>query len=202
MAYISTGSSAGVLSTQIFQGTGLQPYRPSTSAALLENFSRQHISAQQQFTSQQLVLSQCYIPSGVTITSISFASGATAGATLVNQLFGIYDNDAGDSTATPRSLLRGTNDDGANAWAANTVKTLNLTSTYTTTRSGLFWIACLVNATTMPGLLYTTISAGVALQSGASPVYNRQSNTSVTSLPNPATAGTTTFSGNVWCGLA
>ena len=82
-------------------------------------------------SSGRLSLEAIAIMQGELLTSISFWSATTAAGTPTNQLFGLYDNNL--------NLLRSTNNDTTTAWAANTRKTLNLTSTFTTTYSGLYY---------------------------------------------------------------
>jgi hypothetical protein len=100
-----------------------------------------------------------YLPKGVTITTISFVSGVTAAGTPTNQWFALCDSS--------RTVLRVTANDTTAAWNASTVKSLNLTSTYTTTYSGLHYLACCVTATTVPSFrgANATTFTGVATQS-------------------------------------
>jgi hypothetical protein len=83
-----------------------------------------------------------YLPKGVTITTITFVSGATAAVTPTNQWFALCDSS--------RTVLRVTANDTTTAWGSSTVKSLNLTSTFTTTYSGLHYLACCVTAGTVP----------------------------------------------------
>jgi hypothetical protein len=98
----------------------------------------------------------------------------------------LYDNAAGDSSGTPWALLRGSNDDTSTAWTTNTYKTLNLTSAYVTTRAGLFYVALLIEASTMPSMtgIGTFANAGTHI----APFIRGSSNTNVSALPDPATA--------------
>lgn len=84
---------------------------------------------------------------GDVISSVSFASGVTAAGTPTNWWFGIY-----SSAATP-ALLSQTADQLTAAWAADTVKTLALTTPYTVTVDGYVYVACMVKATTVPSLV-------------------------------------------------
>ena len=149
-------------------------------------------------SSQRLSMQAIWLPKGLVIASISFMSNATALATGVNQLFGLYDDSSGTSSGTPRALLRGSNDDTSTAWAANTLKTLTLTSTYTTTRAGQFYLGILVNATTMPTLVSQNLSS--AAVAALVPISYGTSNTGVTSLPNPANA-LSAAGRSVYCGV-
>jgi hypothetical protein len=124
--------------------------------------------------SGQLWVQPIWIPKSKTITSIRFDRATTA--TLTHQIFGLYDN--------TKALLRQTNDDGSTAWGANTVKTLNLTSTVVTGYTGQYWIACMT-VTSVAGTL-----AGHAARSGAvsmgNAMYGNTSDTGLTTtLPNP-----------------
>jgi hypothetical protein len=100
-----------------------------------------------------------YLPKGVTITTITFVSGATAAVTPTNQWFALC-NDS-------RSVLRVTANDLTAAWGSSTVKSLNLTSTFTTTYSGLHYLACCVTAGTVPSFRGANAGTftGVATQS-------------------------------------
>ena len=116
-----------------------------------------------------------YLPRGTTITTITFVSGVNAAVTPTNQWFALC-NDA-------RTVLRVTANDTTTAWNASTAKPLNLTSTYTTTYSGLHYLACCVTAGTVPSFRGANVGTftGVAVQSF----------TSTTGLTTPVAEGTT-----------
>ena len=131
-------------------------------------------------TSGRLTLQAIWIPAGNTISSISFWSATTAGGTLTNQLFGLYDNNL--------NLLRATASDGATAWGANAQKKLNLTSAFVTTYTGLYYLGIMVAGTTVP-----TLKGGTARTDGSlayqTPSMGGTSNTGLsTTLPSTATA--------------
>jgi hypothetical protein len=138
-------------------------------------------------SSGRLSLQAIWLPANTTINSISFWSATTAGATLTNQLFGLYDNNL--------NLLRSSNNDTSTAWAANSKKTLSLTSAFTTTYSGLHYLGIMVAATTVPTLKGNTAKTGGQL-GAAAPSMGGTSNTGLTTaLPATATApGTVTTS--------
>lgn len=138
-------------------------------------------------SSGRLSLQAIWLPAGITINSISFWSATTAGATLTNQLFGLYDNNL-NRLATSAS-------DGATAWAANSRKTLALTTPFTTTYTGLHYLGIMVAATTVPTLKGNTAKVGGQLNAGA-PSMGGTSNTGLsTALPATANApGTVTTS--------
>jgi hypothetical protein len=134
-----------------------------------------------------MYMTAVYIPAGVTITSISFMNGGTALATGTHQIFGLYDDNSGTSSGTPRALLRGTSDDTSTAWAGTTAKTLNLTSTYTTTRSGFYYVGVLIAATTIPTLACQNPAQQAAISTVA-PILHGTTGSALTALPNPAAA--------------
>lgn len=84
---------------------------------------------------------------GDVITNISVRSGATAAGTPTNYWFALYSN-----TGTP-ALLAQTADQTSTAWAANTTKTLALSSAQTIGTTGYYWVGVMVAATTPPTLL-------------------------------------------------
>ena len=109
------------------------------SGALYETFDRDMCNEVNTsvLSTGRLSLQAIWLPSGVTINSISLWSATTAGASLTNQLFGLYDNNL--------NLLRSSvNDNSSGLWAANSKKTLNLTSAFTTNYSGLYYIGVMI----------------------------------------------------------
>jgi hypothetical protein len=116
-----------------------------------------------------------YLPKGAVVTNLTVVSGATAAGTPTNQWFALC-NDS-------RQTLRYTVNDTTAAWNANTPKTLGLTSTYTTTYSGLHYIAVVVTATTMPPF------RGINVNAGTMTGINGQSFASSTGLTTPAAFG-------------
>lgn len=159
------------------------------SGALYETFDRDLCDEVNTslLSSGRLSLQAIWLPAGVTINSISFWSATTAGATLTNQLFGLYDNNL--------NLLRSSNNDTSTAWAANSKKTLSLTSAFTTTYSGLYYLGIMVAATTVPTIKGNTAKTNGALNAAA-PSMGGTSNTGLTTaLPATANApGTVTTS--------
>lgn len=125
------------------------------------------------------------LPSGLLVTSITFYSAATAAVAPTNQWFTLR--------SSARALLRQTVDDLATPWAGGTGvgKTLALSSTFTTTYTGLHYLGIMVAAGTVPSLAGITITAtGVT---SASPTINGYdaTNTGLTTTP-PATSAALT----------
>lgn len=79
---------------------------------------------------------------GDVVTKIGFASGSTAAVSPTAWWFALYSN-----ASTP-ALLAQTADQTTTAWAADTVKEVNLSSAQTITQSGLYYIALCMTAGT------------------------------------------------------
>lgn len=121
------------------------------------------------------------LPSGLTVTSISFRSATQALVSGTNQWFGLFDS--------AKNRLRLTADDTSTAWAANTTKTLTLSSPFVTTYSGIHYLGINVTASTVPSLAsLTTTSSG--LPSGTAPAVAANADSSLTDPAScPATLG-------------
>ncbi len=130
---------------------------PSLEAAMcpagrFETTSRLRCGTESSPSSGWLYLCPIWLPKGLVVSSISFTSGNTAGATLTNQWFALFNSS--------RVALARTADQTTAAWAANTTKTLNIAqatagaaTTYTTTYTGLHYIGFLIAATTVPSII-------------------------------------------------
>jgi len=115
---------------------------------------------------------------GDVITNISFRSGATAAGTPTAWWFALYSN-----AGTP-ALLAQTADQTSTAWAANTTKTLALSSAQTIGTTGYYWVAINVTATTPPTLLGSIACA---------PIVTGEANLSVSSGSGLTTTATATL---------
>lgn len=135
------------------------------------------IAATTTLTSQRLKLYATYLVKGQVVTSISFISGTTGMTTGVNQWFALYD--------ASRNRLALTADDTSTAWAGGTTKTLSLTTPYTITTSGLYYVGIMVNATTPPQLFTIT---GSSTLNTLPPIVQGDADTGLT---NPASAPAT-----------
>ena len=186
MAVYEDGQGWQILNSNgqlLMAGTGILPGgfdRWVISGALYETMDR-NVCTETNTTllsSGRLSLQAIWLPAGITINSISFWSATTAGATLTNQLFGLYD--------IHLNLLATSVNDGATAWAANSKKQLALTAPFTTTYSGIYYLAIMVAATTVP-----TMKGGTARTDGsleyAPPSMGGTSTTGLTTAL-PATA--------------
>ena len=137
----------------------------------------------------RLSLESIALRAGDVLTSISFWSATSAAGTPTNQIFGIYNANL--------NLVANTSNDTTTAWAANTRKTLSLTSSYTVPSTGLYYLGIMVVATTVPTLKGMTAVTGGQLR-GAAPNLGGTSSTGLTtSLPNPA-AAITVSTASIW----
>lgn len=110
------------------------------------------------------------------MTTITFYSGTTAGASLANQWFFIC-----DSTGL---VLAKTADDTSTAWGANSAKTLTITGgPYRIPSTGLYYLGYMVKATTVPS--YIGMPYGRDAASSIQPLRSFVDNVN-TALTNPA----------------
>ncbi len=159
------------------------------SGALYETFDRNMCDEVNTavLSTGRLSLQAIYLPAGTVVSSISFWSATTAAGTPTNQLFGLYDSSL--------NLLRSSSNDTTTAWAANSKKTLALTSTFTTTYSGLYYLGIMVTATTVPTLKGNTAKTGGQLNAAAPSMGGTSTTGLTTALPATAAApGTVTTS--------
>lgn len=88
-----------------------------------------------------------FLEAGDTVTSLSFLSGVTAAGVPTAWWFALYSD-----AATP-ALLAQTANQATAAWAADTIKTLPLATPQLITRTGIYYVAIMVAATTVPSLI-------------------------------------------------
>lgn len=81
------------------------------------------------------LLTGIFLAAGQVCSAIAYSS-VVAGAAMTHQQFGLYDS-------STLNLLASSADDGATAWPADTVKTLNMTVPFTVITSGLYYVAML-----------------------------------------------------------
>jgi hypothetical protein len=143
-------------------------------------------------TSGRLSLEAIWLPAGVTINTISFCSATTVAGTPTNQIFGLYDNN--------RNLLMATANNTTTAWAANAIKTLSLTSSFTTTYAGLYYLGIMVTATTVPTIKGFTASTGGQLANFAPSLRGTSTTGLTTALPGTANAPAAVTT-SAWCAV-
>ena len=139
-----------------------------------------------------LFMQAIYLRAGMLVSNITIASATTAVATPTNGFYALYDAN--------RNLLAQSANQGAAAWAANTVRTLAMTTPYRVPTSGIYYIGLLQVATTIATIKGGTAKTGGQL-AGAVPILHGTSTTGLTTaLPNPAaaiTVGTATIYASV-----
>lgn len=145
---------------------------------------------------QQLyVVGGLLIPAGRRVTGVSFWAAPVALAGGINQWFCVADRDA------PHTVLGITVDDGANAWPANQVKRLALSTPIApSNRDRYVYAACLVNAGTPPQLQGQGTRAPLAALSPATNCDADAGLTNPASCPAALTFGSSTTM-NPWCRL-
>jgi hypothetical protein len=148
-------------------------------------------------TSGVLHINPIVLMAGDTITHLAYATGITAGATITQWWFALYD--AADN------LVGQTAAQGSAALPASTPQKLALASPYPVMATGLFYVALYIVATTRPTIVSaTTVSGAVptdAIRSVLFPTGAKMSRllTHATSATAPATlSGATTGTVQLW----
>lgn len=139
-------------------------------------------------TSGTLFLQAIYLTAGQLISNISMISGATAAGTPTNYFFALYSGS--------RALLAQSANQTTNAWAAQNVKTLAMTTPYRVPTSGLYYIGVMVAATTVPTLHGGPAKSNAVVASTIPILHGNSTASLTTALPDPAaaiTAGTTSI---------
>ena len=128
-------------------------------------------------TTGQIYLQAIWLLAGVVVTNISFCSATTAAGTPTNYCFALY--------SSALSLLATTANQTTGAWAANTLKTIAVTSPYTVPTTGIYYLAFMMVATTVP-----TMKGGSARTDGTlsftAPAISGVSGTTYSSGTAPA----------------
>ena len=135
-----------------------------------------------------LNLQAIYLQAGMLVSNITLCSATTAAGTPTNYFFALY--------SAARALLAQSANQTTTAWAANTVKTLAMTTPYRVPVSGLYYIGYFMTATTVPTLKGGTGRTGGQLALAAPTIAGPSTTGLTTALPDPAAAitGTPTIS--------
>lgn len=163
--------------------TGQAAWAPSvTNGAVAETIPPWAASGNQAIlTSGRLYLTPIFLTAGMVVSNIGWLSGSTAAIAPTNQWFGLFD--------ISRNALRLTVDDTTTAWANSTAKTLALTSSYTVTTTGSYYLGIMVAAGTvisMRGAAGPAAGAYVAVNSSTG-------QTTPPTLPFTGSTGTASF---------
>jgi peroxiredoxin family protein len=131
-------------------------------------------------TSGTLFLQAIYLRAGMLVSNITLCSATTAAGTPTNYFFALYDGN--------RNLRAQSANQTTTAWAANTVKTLAMTTPYRIPTSGVYYIGFFMTATTQVTLKGGTGKTASQL-AGTAPILHGTSSTGLTTvLPDPAAA--------------
>jgi hypothetical protein len=135
-------------------------------------------------TTQVMTAAAIKLVAGDVITNVSYFVGTTAAGTPTNSWVALYSN-----AATP-ALLAQSADATSGALAAFTKQTIALATAQTISKTGIYWVAIMSKATTVPTLLG---------HMGVPPIVTGEINLAVTSgsaltTTAPATLATPTVS--------
>ena len=147
------------------------------TAAKAETFSRYDATGSSTPTTQVLSLTAIWLPAGTKVSTITFATTATAQAGGSHAYAALFDKD--------RNKLAQSADDTTATWAANTAKTFTLTAPVTVS-GGLYYIGLAIQATTMPSL--ASIVPSAALSALAPKLGGTSSTAQVATAPATAAA--------------
>jgi hypothetical protein len=125
-----------------------------------------------------------YLTAGQVVSNISLFSATQNAATPSNYFFGLYDIN--------RALLATSANQTTSAWAANTLKTLAMTTPYRVQVSGPYYIGYFITAATVPTLKGGTVKVGGQLANSAPIIFGTSSTGLTTALPTTAGAITGT----------
>ncbi len=162
------------------------------SGVLRSNLDRRTVEGNLAALTTQVMLSAAIaLEAGDVVTNLTFVSGATAAGSPTNWWFALFDD-----AATP-ALIAQSADQTSTAWAANTVKTLALASAYLVPRSGVYYAAVMVKATTVPTLVGTAVNANASAAVISGQKVLAQTSGSALTDTAPSTIATPTTVGNV-----
>ena len=155
---------------QIFQMTGLgfnvpystpKPFIASTYPLIATSGAFATGSGQPYFN-------PIYIIANQTISNITYISGSQAESGGTHLWYALYDDGRSSTTAGQLALLRQTADQtGATAFAANTALSLSLLTPYTTTYTGIYYVAFMCAFATLGPSLLQCLKNNVVFQYAA-----------------------------------
>jgi hypothetical protein len=127
-----------------------------------------------------LFMQAIYLYAGQLVSNITVSSATTAAGTPTGGRVGLY--------SANRALLATSADQTTTAWAANTVKTLAMTTPYRVPTSGLYYIGFYMTATTVITMKGGTAKTGGQLASSVPILHGTSTTGLTTTLPDPAAA--------------
>ena len=133
-----------------------------------------------------------WLPAGMIINNLYSMSGTTGGANQTARWMALYDQS--------RSLLRQSADQGGAALAANTLFTAPITS-YTTTYSGLYYIAMLTTASPANSWIGVTAAGNSAIRN-LPPVLTGTSNSGLSGVAPVSANAITGTTNSYWVAVS
>jgi hypothetical protein len=127
-----------------------------------------------------LFMQAIYLYAGQLVSNITASSATTAANTPTNYFFALYDGS--------RNLRAVSANQTTTAWAANTVKTLAMTTPYRVPTSGLYYIGVMMTATAVITMKGGTAKTGGQLASSVPILHGTSTTGLTTSMPDPAAA--------------
>ena len=134
-----------------------------------------------------------FLYAGQTVSNILWHSATTAGATITSYRLGLYD--------ASRNLLATSADQGSAAWAAQTLKTLAMTTPYLVPTTGWYYIGMYMTATTIITSKGTTARAASQL-AGQAPILQGTSTTGITNTLPASAAAITVSTASAWAAVS
>lgn len=127
----------------------------TSPAATWQNMPRIGVDADLALvTTGKLLCVQAFLQRGQKVTGVAFTSGGTAAGVPTHHWAALYDNVG--------ALIAATTDKTTTAWAANAVTRYTFSASQTITRTGLYYLAIMVAATTMPTLAGAPCRAAIS----------------------------------------
>jgi hypothetical protein len=127
-----------------------------------------------------LFMQAIYLRAGQLVSNITLSSATTAAVTPTNYFFALYSG--------ARALLANSTNQTTTAWAANTVKTLAMSTPYRVPTSGQYYIGYFMTAGTVITAKGGTAKTGGQLASTAPILHGISTTGLTTALPDPAAA--------------
>lgn len=131
-----------------------------------------------------LFMQAIYLKAGQLVSNISICSATTAAGTPTNYFFALYDAN--------RNLRAVSANQTTTAWAAQTYKTLAMTTPYRVPTSGIYYIGLMMTATTIITAKGATTRTSSALAAIAPILAGTSTAALTTAMPDPAAAITAT----------
>jgi hypothetical protein len=131
-------------------------------------------------TSGTLFLQGIYLTAGQLVSNIGMMSATTAAGTPTNYFFALYDSS--------RGLRAQSANQTTTAWAANSAKTLAMTSPYRIPTSGMYYIGLMMTATTVATFHGAPTKTNSIVSSTTPILHGNSTGGLTTSLPDPAAA--------------